>query len=236
MLGISSPYLAVQTGSALSYGGNQTLSDNNTIKKCGCGIVAALDLVIYLNAKCRGSEKKAADRQQIPLSSYNRYLHILSRKYFPLIPHFGMNGLVLIAGLNRLFHSLSLPFKAEWKVSEIKMEDRIAEMLTRDIPVILAIGPNFPTVWQQNRLTLYKKSAIEDYRKYSAAKAHFVTVTGIDEKWMRISSWGKELYISRAEYHRYVEAHSTPILSNIVYIHTTAEHDRPKPEGKNSYA
>lgn len=213
-----SPYPAVQTGSDLSYGGNQTLSDNNAIKKCGCGIVAALDLVIYLNAKCRSNKKEAPTGQCIPLSSYNKYLHTLSRKYFPLIPHFGLNALVLISGLNRLFRSLSLPYTAEWKVSEAKMERRISEMLARDIPVILAIGQNFPAVWQQNQLILYRKSPQGDYRQYSSAKAHFVTVTGTDEEWMRISSWGKELYISRREYRAYVEAHSNSLLSNIVYI------------------
>lgn len=218
MIGLLKPYPSVINGTELSYGGSQTLSDHAVIKKCGCGVVAALDLVIYLCSGPYGGKGSLSDGQAVPLSAYNKYLRILSRKYFPLIPPFGMNGLVMITGLNRLFQALSLPYRADWKISAIKMESRIAEMLARDIPVILAIGPNFPCVWQQNRLTLYRKTPQGDFWKYSSAKAHYVTVTGMDEEWLRISSWGKELYLSRTEYQGYTASHSTPLLSNIVYI------------------
>lgn len=235
MTGLLHPYPSVKTGAELTYGGNQTLSDHALIKTCGCGVVAALDLVIYLSLRQHICGKAASDEPPIPLSLYNRYLYTLSRKYFPLIPRFGMNGLVLIAGLNRLFRVLSMPYTAEWKISEQKMARRIAEQLERDIPVILAIGPNFPCVWRQNRLTLYKKDEQGGYREYSSAKAHYVTVTGIDKDWMRISSWGKELYISRAEYGSYVETYSTSILSNIVYIHSVSEDKRTENGGNDSH-
>ena len=48
-----------------------------------------------------------------------------------------------------------------------------------------------------------------------STKAHFVTITGMDEEWLRISSWGKEYFINRREYDDYVKTHSTWLVSNI---------------------
>ena len=91
------------------------------------------------------------------------------------------------------------------------------EMLRRDIPVILSIGPNFPRLWKQGKETLYRMDQ-GDYRRAAETRAHYVTVTGMDESWLRISSWGKEYYLSREEYETYRADISSALVSNIVYI------------------
>ena len=45
-----------------------------------------------------------------------------------------------------------------------------------------------------------------------------MTVTGMDEDWLCVSSWGNRYYISREEYRRYVRRHSSYLFSNIVYL------------------
>ena len=38
------PFVSVSTERDLSYGGSQSFSENKTMNRCGCGVVAALDL------------------------------------------------------------------------------------------------------------------------------------------------------------------------------------------------
>ena len=45
-----------------------------------------------------------------------------------------------------------------------------------------------------------------------------LTVTGLDGEWMRVSSWGRELYISRAAYEAYMHARSIPLFTNLLYL------------------
>ena len=85
-------------------------------------------------------------------------------------------------------------------------------------PVILAVGQNFPLIWGQNKLQFYVKRPDGTYCSTCAVKAHFVTITGIDCRWIQISSWGKRYYIDREEFVRYVKKHSCYLFSNIAYI------------------
>ena len=210
MLTLKNPYLCVSGGIRPSYGGSQMNSGNPTIRRCGCGPVAALDTVWYLEH--RGSS------EPMPIKEYNRQLIKLCRRYFPLIPPFGINGLLFVAGLNRLFHDRKLPFRASWMMSGTRLWERVEDMLLRDCPVILSVGPNFPAFWQNNRLPFYTRNADGSFRKTAATKGHFVTATGIDPVWVRVSSWGREYYINREEYERYTRAHSNYAFSNLVYI------------------
>ena len=91
-------------------------------------------------------------------------------------------------------------------------------MLSDDIPVILAVGPNLPFVWKKEKLTFYTKNHEGNLLPTAKTKAHFVTVTGRDGAWLRISSWGKEYYISIREYREYVKSHSSFLVSNVIDI------------------
>lgn len=212
MLTLKHSYLSVLHAGRLSCGGNQMLSDSPTIRKCGCGPVAALDAVWYLEHR--------GETSPLSLEAYNTELRTLCRRYFPLVPPFGINGIVFVLGLNRLLHDRKLPYRAVWMLSGNKLWPRVADMLGKDLPVILSVGPNFPMVWQNNRLPFYRKTENGEYRRASAAKGHFVTATGIDESWVRISSWGREYYIDRAEYDSYTRSHSSYAFSNLVYLYT----------------
>lgn len=201
-------YTVVCYGTALSYGGNQAKSRNADIRKCGCGVIAALDLLLYL----KGQEAPIEEAE------YDRYADTLRRRYFPLMPPLGMNALVLLAGMNRLLKKLAVPLKASWVGFGPDIWFKVADMLARNIPAIMAVGPNFPLVWQQNRLSLYRKTAAEEYTKCSAVKAHFLTVTAMDAVWLRVSTWGVKLYIKREEFESYAAKQSGKILSGVLYI------------------
>ena len=217
MIGIRNPFPQIQQERTVSYGGSQMWSENHTLRQCGCGVVAAVDLLHYLERYHRNVAPSAAFGPA-NMAAYNQEIDAISRRYFTMIPHVGINGISLVVGMNRLFRDHGLPFRARWIFFGGKLWERITDMLEQDIPVILAVGPNFPALWQKNSLNFYVKRPDGTYQKATETKAHYVTVTGIDEEWMRVSSWGRQYYISRPEYVQYVKKHSSYLCSNIVQI------------------
>ena len=209
MLSLNRNYIQVERNGRLSYGGSQMWSDNPTVKICGCGPVAVLDTLLYLT-----------HRQESPMSlaEYNRMLEEMSKRYFPLVRPFGINGLLLAAGMNRLLRRYRLPYRAFWAISGRKFWSRVEELLCQDLPVIFSVGPNFPAVWQKHRLTFYRKTAEGLYIPASSAKSHYITATGIDQDWLRISSWGRRYYVNRKEFEHYARRKSIPLVGNILYI------------------
>lgn len=214
------PLPAVLTGNRSSYGGSQRLSHSSIVKGAGCGLVAACDLFRYLNDHNPRCHCELYDDLELgaPLDvkNYNRLLDNL-RAYFPIIPKLGINGVILSLGINAFFLRYGYPYIALWGVSPRNLWERIREMLCADIPVIISVGPNFPLVWQKNKTTLYAERS-GDIRKVSSVRAHFMTVTGMDDKWLILSSWGRKYYMDRNEYKEYVSKHSGCFASNIVYI------------------
>ena len=214
-------YVAVNKNNISSYGGNQLWSENATLRQCGCGVIAAADLLLYLSANnieySKGPAKKLASTSPVPHCQYEQFTSMLKSKYLPLLPPFGMNGLSLAVGLNLYFLRWGIPLSARWGTTHKNLWERMEEMLDQDIPVIFAVGPNFPLVWKNNRLNFYSKNS-DSYFKTNSAKAHFITLTGIDGDWLIISSWGKQFYISKEEFLSYSKMHSLDILSNMLYI------------------
>ncbi len=204
-------YLTILDGERRFYGGSQLLSEDRTIRKCGCGLVAAADMLIYISCP----EGKTPE---ICLRQYGAFLKSLLGRYFHLVPPFGMTPLALAAGLDKYFRENRLGYRAVPAASKALMWQRTEEMLKNGLPVILAIGGNLPFPWQKHRLALYERKDKGTYSPAFRAKAHFVSVTGLDESWLKVSSWGKLLYISRREFEKYVSEHSSGIISNVIYI------------------
>lgn len=213
MLKLRKPYPGVRKDNRRSYGGNQMWAETELIRSSGCGPVAALDLLHYLGDRPL--------HEPISLDRYNSELRDLCRRYLPLIPHSGINGVSLAWGVNRLFRKRGLPYHASWAWSGEKLWPRVREMLEQDLPVILSVGPNFPAVWKKERLPFYVRRPDGSYVRSTAAKSHYVTVTGLDDAWARIASWGHEYYINCREYDAFVRQHSVSLFSNILYIKRT---------------
>lgn len=214
------PYVSVALARGESYGGNQTLLSDKTERTVGCGVVAGLDLLLYL-ARWHGAEARLLQAETlpeagaIPLEKYIRLAHRLRKAYLPLIPGQGVNGFVLALGLERCFAANRLPYIASWGVPYRRLWSEIERMLSRDLPVILSVGPNFPLLWQRRALRLYEEKGAPSGE---TVRGHYLTVTGMDDDWLQVSSWGRRYFIRREEYLSYVADHSARLFSNILRL------------------
>ena len=120
--------------------------------------------------------------------------------------------------IQRFFRKFRLPLRAKWAVKWETLFPAIERMLQQDLPVILAVGQSFPRIWRKDKLTFYRKTPDGQYRPATATRAHFVNVTGMDDCWLRVSSWGRCYFINREEFCQFAKKYSLRWLCNIVLI------------------
>ena len=216
------PYPTIQKEAVRSYGGNQAWSANSNFRACGCGVVASLDLLLYLSRYHGildlGWLSPLLQLDPIPEAIYDQAALRLSRHYLPLIPRHGINGISLAVGFSLFCRRYHLPYRARWGVSGRRFWGSIQDMLRQDVPVVLSIGPNLPLFWRHNKLTFYRCNPDGKYTPAAETLSHYVTITGIDDIWLQISSWGRKYYISRMEYIQYIQEHSSRLVSNILWV------------------
>ncbi|MBO4915522.1 MAG: hypothetical protein J5449_09985 [Oscillospiraceae bacterium] len=187
-----------------SFGGSQNWFPGASFRACGCGVIACADTLLFLTG-----------RRELTREEYLNYVNSI-RRYFPLIPYRGIDGLRLAIGMNLCLLREGLPYTSRWSAASSLFWDRLAGQLERNIPAIVAIGPNFPIVWGKETLPLYRRTENSCFEA-TRTRGHFLTVTGLDDEWMRVSSWGQELYISRGDYERYRRENGT-LLTSLLYI------------------
>ena len=214
-------YLAVKTQAEKSFGGNQNWATGYMMRKYGCGVVAMGDVLIYLGIHrlpCNTDLLYGMLREDGCLSypRYERYLRKMNKRYLGIIPGFGVPNFQLARAMNRYFRHYRIDLRARWCLSSGKMLERIQDSLSKDYPVILAIGQNIP-FWRKKKLTLYRQEN-GVYLPATETKAHYVVVTGMENGYLQISSWGKEYFISWKEYQEYGKKYSSFWASNICLI------------------
>lgn len=214
MDGLKQPFFEVHRDTEITYGGAQRWFRRKYAQKVGCGVIACTNILMQLG------NGRNADRKEPRIilgSDYMSFAEHLRRYYLPLIPHFGLNGITLMLGMNFYFWKNKLPYRCYWGSFRKNFDANIGRMLAMNIPPVLAIGPNFPNFFGRHGLRLYRKEGSQ-YISNSEVKAHYVSVTGMDPDWYRISTWGKEMYISKREYREYIHKYSSGLFSNILVI------------------
>ena len=215
------PLCAVEYPWGISFGGSQMHSHDPVMERCGCGIVAVQEVLLYLTRYhgCPGQELlgSMSERTVISQDEYNRSLDRLRSRYIHLIPSFGVNGISLVAGMNAVFRRYGYPYRGQWKISSRSFYPCMEDMLERDIPVIISVGPNFPAVWGKKTVELSPETRGRGAVP-QGINAHYMIATGLDENSIHISSWGRKYLIDREEYDEYVRRISSSIVSNLVYI------------------
>lgn len=212
------PWPSVQRDQACSYGGSQTWSARWDLRKCGCGAVAMTDLTLYLTRHHGADGPDLPD--PAPLADYDALCGSLQRRYLPMVPPVGINGISLAIGISAYCKAHGIPLRASWGVKVKDFWTAMADMLDRDLPVIFAVGQNIPFVWQNHKVDLYQKTADGRYTAVSRIRAHYMTVTAMDDTWLTVSSWGKKYYIHRGEYAEYGKKHSIALVNNLLWLKT----------------
>jgi len=218
---LSHPIISVVKDGSPSYGGNQRLFDNPTMRGYGCGVIGGADLLFYLaltRADWATPYTGKPENNEMSFEQYERLCSRLRRDFMPIIPHFGKTGPALAVGLNLYFSRYGIPLHARWCVSHEKIFERIEEMLCADLPVIFSVGANFPNFFGKHRVKLYTRGPDGCMRPTASTRGHFMTVTGLDADFIRVSSWGTEYFISRSEYLGYTKRYGSTVTSNIMYL------------------
>lgn len=205
------------------YGGAQEWCTQKYMRQYGCGVISCANAILHLQATDKIASNPQTSKFQIPKKTYMELVEQLRKRYLPVLPVLGMNGLVMTFGLNRYLRKMRLPYRAHWGCMPWNIWKRTQTMLENGIPVILSIGPNFPKLLGKQRLALYENDGAL-YRSKIATKAHYVTITEIDDEWITISSWGKKYYIKKAEYDSYVKHYSNYLFSNILLLTAKENH------------
>lgn len=204
---LSKQYIGILTTGGMSYGGDQGWLDRKKDRGYACGPVAAHDLLTYL--------KHPSEKTAVP--EYKKEIQ-RDRLLFPIINGFGIDGLRLALGLNIAFMKYGLHYRARWGVFPHNLRKRCEEMLENDIPVIFSVNSLFSFLKNSKKLKLYTKNAAGEYIVSAHAGSHYMTLTGLDNDVMTLSSWGRRYYARWSEYEDLVRHHSIFVFSNICYI------------------
>lgn len=210
-----------------SFGGNQEwfYDHRSNIYGQGCGIIATVDTLLYLN---RIYDLSLADYQNQVQQFMNDtraadlYLHEFKglKGYFALgiLPH------QMVRFLNKeCKEAVDIRFKWNGLCGHRNLYEKICTQLKKDIPVIMSLYRH------NKKLKLYTRKTDGGYVfNGKTVNNHYVTVTGIYEddtaellhsKMIEVSSWGKCYYIDYDEFCDYVGASLiSKYCSNIITI------------------
>lgn len=193
------------------YGGSQMWCEKKLSRDYGCGVVAAVQVLLHLQIS---SGKR--DRSPVAKEEFLRYFDQARRKFL-IIPFFGINGFFLAGGTRWMLREDGFSHHVRWGVWPGRIWDKTREMLEADLPVVLAIGPSTIPFSKKHQVTLYDKQG-ENYVPKTRTFGHYVTITEVEDKWITVSSWGKRYYISCKEFENYARRYSNWLFSNILYM------------------
>lgn len=253
----NSDYVRVMKDNYFSYGGSQMwfpqknyFSKDYILYHYGCGTIAAADFFLYLALQYEAYKSPETgivlqDNRTIPYNDYYSYVRRIHDRYTKTHRVIAVLGPQLASAIEFYARVNSYQLHAAWKwtLGYYDMYEMIEEMLSKDIPVILSIGPNTPLLWGQKGISFYEMEEIDITSNAADANtkanekrthyykevmqninSHYVTVTALikdDETnaiMLRISSWGKQFYINYEEYRYYIEETGGTFTSSLVYV------------------
>lgn len=257
---LSAPdYVPIIKDTGISYGGSQMwFSETKWYKKdtvlhrYGCGTIAVADLLLYLSRRKKYmltpvTALAVSMDNQILYPNYLSYVRQIHDQYTKTLPILAVLGPSAAAAINTYSEDYGLNLQASWKwtLNYYEMYDLIEEMLEKDIPVILSIGPNTPKLWGKKGIPFYELREIdfkpsssqtvtdstEEVPKpyyYKTVKydinSHYVTITGLIKDALtgriilQISSWGSRYFINYEEYRDYAENVGGTFTSSLLHV------------------
>ncbi len=154
------------------HGGNQS-DFGRKIKRSGCGMIAACDLLLYLQNK-----KNISDRE------YKLFVENEAKNFFYRfhLNFIGITASRIVRYLRRKGYGFR--FVSRYRLKDERFEQLISESLKKGIPVIVRIG--------LNRKGLAYRAVNPKNGRVSQGTMfwHYITVTGLENGVLTYSSWG----------------------------------------------
>ncbi len=220
-VGLKDPYPGIERSSGATFGGSQRMLKSAVLQRCGCAVIAAVDMVRYLHLYHSFGHTLfftgISQAVHLPLAVYDLCAMRMQRNFMPVLYPVGVTIFSLTAGLNRYFRKYHVPLEASWGTAKRELWSEIENMLQENLPVILAIGRPVTGLWTDEGLPLYRYKG-NQMVKATCVKAHYVSVVAISDHWMKIATWGQDYYISRSEFSAYRDRKSLNLLCNIVRL------------------
>lgn len=173
---LSAPdYIPIVKDMHISYGGNQMWFPDNKkysrdyiLHHYGCGTIAAADLFLYLARQKKDLRTPLTDlalkkENEIVFTNYAAYVKMIHDQYTRTLPVLAVLGPSAAYAINSYsaYYGLGLRASWKWSLNYFDMYELIEEMLQKDIPVILSIGPNTPKLWGKKGIPFYEFREIE---------------------------------------------------------------------------
>ena len=223
-------------GSQNAFPKNRYLSEDYTIHKFGCGLIALSDLLLYLT-------HRKGKKSGVTYEKYMDYIRYMHRHYGRwTLPYIGLPGFAMAFSFNRYARLHRLHMRSRWTVLNHKIPEKIEEMLSDGIPVIMSIGPRVHPLKERRGIHFYEarqKPGGTVYEESQRVQGHYFTVLGIRRVpagavakqytktpedtvvMLEIISWGRIYYVDLAEYMercRGIGPFGYDITANILYV------------------
>lgn len=172
-----------------SFGGSQMWCRTPLMQNCGCGIIAGLDAVMRMTGEGEIGREEYLERFD-EAAKYIRPILLPGKHEKPRIifgseflGSFGVSTGRFKRGLKKLAKSRNLNIRIKSFI--FKYEERVKFYLEQGVPLICLIAAPF------NNVKLLNGNDVPFNVGF-----HWVTVTGIDDKFLEVSSWGGRYRIS----------------------------------------
>lgn len=168
-------YVTIKTAEGLMYGGDQKLF-GSTVRKSGCGMIAACDMILFLRGETQQS-----------FSEYGKFVEDIrdNEAYKRTSNPIGLSPFKTARLVSRHSENLRFVFLSHVFFGEKKLVRYIEKSIAAGLPIILRIGAN------GKKLPYNIVYPASGFRRASGHMTwHYITVTGISGDVLTFSSWG----------------------------------------------
>ena len=166
-------YIKIKVGSGgIMQGGNQSNFSKN-IKRRGCGMIAACDMLLYKQG-----------RKDISDSEYKQFVNDNSNSFFYKM-HYNLIGVAAYRVVKFLRkQGYNFRFVPWYRLKGERFRQLVSETLEKDTPVIVRVGLN------GKKLPYKVLYTVNGRTSQGMMSWHYITVTGMENDTLTYSSWG----------------------------------------------
>lgn len=188
-------FIKIKDDYRVFYGGSQQWFKDEKLKKAGCSIVAAANIIAYLSLKTKNED--LYNYKDLSKENFINLMNNISEYLNPNEKIGIISSLYFIEGVKKFAISKGVKLSANWITSEYdydEIKSFIENSLKKDIPIVILMFRN---------------------RKLEEFDWHWMTITKIseyvDKEYLCVSTWGERRSISLEDF--YIYSHYGTLLN-----------------------